>query len=167
MAVTALLLALFCCQLAISVSKSTAELEAFEGFRYRCTPRAGVATFVSSVLVLTLVFPLSFALAFVFSFGRGGGTARVVEVPAGAAVLCVCSDLGLTVLYRAVAREDPLKGISEVGELTPGVVVLEAFELVKICFQLLGGSEDVGECCYLALSSISHGINDTIIAQWQ
>ena len=77
------------------------------------------------------------------------------------------NDLGLTVLYRAVTREDPLKGISEVGELTPGVVVLEAFELVKVCVQLLGGPEDVGECCYLSLPPMSHGIDVTIISQWQ
>ena len=79
----------------------------------------------------------------------------------------MCSNLGLAVLYRAVAREDSLKGISEVGELTLGVVVLKTFELVKICFQLLGGPEDVGECCYLSLSSISHGTAFTIISQWQ
>ena len=167
MAEAALLLALFRRQLAIPMSKSTAELEAFEGFRYRCTPRVGVATVVPAVLVLALVLPLSFALASAFAFGRGGGTARVVKITAGAAVLGMRSDLVFTVLYRAVSREDPLKGIGEVGELAPWVVILKAFELIKVCLQLLGEPEDVGECCYLSRSSMSHGIEVTIISQWQ
>ena len=167
MAEAALLLALFRCQLAIPLCKSTAELEAFEGFRYRGTPRVGAATVVHTVLDLALVLPFSLALALAVACGRGGCTARVVKVPAGATVRGVRSDLGLTVLYRAVSREDPLNGIGEVGELAPWVVVLKAFELIKVCLQLLGVPEDVGECCYLSRSPMSRGIACSLISQWQ
>jgi hypothetical protein len=162
---SALFLAFFRGQLTVSESKGTAEFKTFEEFGYRCTPRTGVTTIVASVLVLALVFPLSPALTFVFPFGRGGGTATVAKVPASATEFRVGSDLVLTVLYCAVTREDLLKGFREVGEFPLGVVFTEAFKYVKLCLQLLGVTEDVGEGCYLSRSSISHGIDDTIISQ--